>query len=406
LVIDEADRFSDWESKKSVTSILEVLPKQRRTSLFSATQATYLEDLLKFSLINPIRLNVTSKQALTVNEGLTSNENTSKAKYNVAPARLKNYYMIVAADKKLFALFCFLSDHIHSKVLLFMSNSASVEYFSNVLKKFLPERSISCIHGKMKSKRKKILKEFSDSKKSILLCTDLMARGIDVNDIDWVIQFDFPKISRLFVHRSGRSGRNEKNGQSLVILTDSEAAYMDFIQKHEKIKLHQMDLNELNDLSAKTLKEQIQASAIDDRKILQLGSKAFVSYIQAYSKSDCQYICNLKDLDVVGMADSFGLLRLPKMEELDSRKDIKNFKPRLDVRISSISFKDEKLEQKRQEQLQLMTRKEHQEEAKQKTKTTTKAPKRKNEWDELQMEERMLKKFKKRKNFQKGIGFT
>ncbi|KAH7729717.1 DNA/RNA helicase [Aphelenchoides avenae] len=416
LIIDEADRFVDVEFRNSATAILEALPKQRRTGLFSATQAKDVEDLVKFGLRNPVRLRVTSEKKTMVDED-ADNGGDSKAKADVAPKELSNYYTCVDADKKLLALVEFLNAHKTSKVLVFMSSSNSVEYFAKILPPFLGKKTqMLALHGKKKGKRDRIVKHFRATKKCVLLSTDLMARGIDVVDIDWVVQFDIPKHSSWFVHRSGRSGRSGREGSALVFLTKEESAYVKFMQNYESVQLQELQIDGLTDDKAEELRRKVQELATSDRQILEDGSRAFVSHIMAYSKHDCQIVCRLKDLDVVGMAHAFGLLRLPKMPEL-SGHDLSTFK-RSDVDTSKIPFKDEKRETARQTALQERfkpkeivkkapsrgQRQRSQSESKhEKANVQNEGPRKrkkgpkKSEWEQLQEEERILKKFKKGK---------
>jgi len=256
-------------------------------------------------------------------------------------------------------------------VLLFLCSAASVEYLSEVLPGLLAEgggkeeTKVLALHRRKKGKRVKILNQFRTSTSScILLSTDLMARGVDVVDIDWVLQYDIPKRSNLFVHRSGRSGRMGRTGNSLVFLMPEESAYVDFVQKHEGVELAEWSASpvgqelKLSDKAAEKMRRRVQDMAIADRKVLEAGSAAFVSYIQAYCKHDCQIVCKVSDLDIVGIANSFGLLRMPKLRELKHRDDLDTFQPREDVSTGTIAFVDTEREEKRQADRQ--TRKEEQ----------------------------------------------
>merc|ERR1719430_567940 len=89
------------------------------------------------------------------------------------------------------------------KIMLFASTCACVDYFSLLLSHFLPQVGVLSIHGQMKKKRHKIFNKFRSLESGILLCTDVMARGVDIPDVHWVMQLDPPSNAEAFVHRCG-----------------------------------------------------------------------------------------------------------------------------------------------------------------------------------------------------------
>lgn len=96
---------------------------------------------------------------------------------------------------------------------------------------------VLCIHGKMKQQRYKIFDMFRKMDCAVLLTTDVLARGIDVIDIDWVIQFDPPSNAAAFVHRCGRTARIGNRGSAVVILLPNEETYVQFIYINQKVQL-------------------------------------------------------------------------------------------------------------------------------------------------------------------------
>ncbi|KAL3123040.1 hypothetical protein niasHT_001240 [Heterodera trifolii] len=369
LVIDEADRYSDRESMSSLTTLLAALPKQRRTALFSATQSSSIEQLLRFGLRNPTRVHMaadtgevctdsTGFDVKIVEQNGEQMEEGHQTKGGVVPSELSVYYTCCLAEFKMLALVKFLRSQRSAKVLIFVSTAAQAEYFSLIVPKLLKkdgkekaeakERTVLSLHRKMEEKRGKVLELFRTTECSVLFTTDLLARGIDVPNIDWVLHFDIPKLCRLFIHRCGRSARMGRAGRSLLLLMPEEEAYVEYMHNYAGVSMEQCQIETLTEERAVQMRERIQQQAIEDRKILELGSTAFVSYIEAYNRHDCQIICKVKDLNIVGVANAFGLLRMPQIRELRNRADISSaFQPRMDVRTSEIKFKDEKLEAKR-----------------------------------------------------------
>lgn len=333
LVLDEADRLLELGFEKSLNHILEFFPKQRRTSLFSATQTRQLELLVRAGLRNPVIVSVKQKNT-------TSSIST--------PKELTNVYKMCPPKDKMEFLVKFLKKHGRDKkYIIFFLTCACVEYFSELLKKLLPDFHMHSLHGKMKKKREKMLERFRTAESGILFCTDVMERGIDIPDIDWVVQFDPPTAVSAFVHRCGRTARIGNKGAALTILMPSEDAYVGFIQKNQKVQLEEFcgDLDDIVvdvDKAAKSLQTS-------DRAYFDKANLAFVSFVRAYSKHECYFILRTKDLDFAGLAKSFGLLRLPKMPELKNLK--LDFEP-VPMDFNEIGYKDKQKEAIRQQKLE------------------------------------------------------
>ncbi|KAI6197138.1 putative ATP-dependent RNA helicase DDX55-like protein [Aphelenchoides besseyi] len=337
LIVDEADRFADQEFKTSVSTILSCIPKQRHTGLFSATQAKEVEELLKFGLRNPVRINVASDGAIKVGESM--DDIKQEVQTEVAPKELQNYYTCVPADQKLLALVNFLNKNPNSKILVFVCSSAAVDYLNDILPHLIQKtkRQFLAVHRRKYSKRQKIIDTFRKSKKSRFV--------VHRPDGSWFgyhgHRLGFPiRHSETIDGRTARSGRV---GKAVVLLTQEEEAYVEFMQNYEHIQLFEHKIDGLNETAAVELREKVRKIAVTDRRILLNGTRAFVSFIEAYVKHDCQIVCKLKDQDIAGVAHSFGLLRLPLMRELRGRTDLKNFE-KAEITTSNIAFKDPKKE--------------------------------------------------------------
>ncbi|XP_038228950.1 ATP-dependent RNA helicase DDX55 [Dermochelys coriacea] len=341
LVLDEADRLLDMGFEASLNTILDFLPKQRRTGLFSATQTQEVENLVRAGLRNPVRISVKEK-------GVAASS-TQKT-----PTRLENYYMICKADEKFNQLVHFLRRHKQEKHLVFFSTCACVEYYGKALESLVKNVKIMCIHGKMKHKRNKIFTEFRKLPSGILVCTDVMARGIDIPEVNWVLQYDPPSNASAFVHRCGRTARIGHLGSALVFLLPMEESYVNFLSINQKCPMQEMKpLKNVIDVLPK-----LKSLALADRAMFEKGMKAFVSCVQAYAKHECNLIFRIKDLDFVSFARGFALLRMPKMPELKG-KCFSDFVP-VSIDTDSIPFKDKNREKQRQKLLE-QQRKERQE---------------------------------------------
>uniref|UniRef100_A0A2K5ZQE2 ATP-dependent RNA helicase n=1 Tax=Mandrillus leucophaeus TaxID=9568 RepID=A0A2K5ZQE2_MANLE len=380
LVLDEADRLLDMGFEASINTILEFLPKQRRTGLFSATQTQEVENLVRAGLRNPVRVSVKEKGVAASSAQKT-------------PSRLENYYMVCKADEKFNQLVHFLRNHKQEKHLVFFSTCACVEYYGKALEALVKGVKIMCIHGKMKYKRNKIFMEFR-------------------------------KLQSAFVHRCGRTARIGHGGSALVFLLPMEESYINFLAINQKCPLQEMKLQR----NTVDLLPKLKSMALADRAVFEKGMKAFVSYVQAYAKHECNLIFRLKDLDFASLAQGFALLRMPKMPELRG-KQFPDFVP-VDVNTDTIPFKDKIREKQRQKLLEQQRREKTENEgrrkfiknkawSKQKAKKEKKKKmneKRKREegsdiededMEELLNDTRLLKKLKKGKiteeEFEKGL---
>jgi ATP-dependent RNA helicase DDX55/SPB4 len=323
LILDEADVLLNLGFAITLQSILKRLPKMRRTGLFSATTSSTNTSLKEWmgraGLRNPVWIDV----AVTSNVAETR---TAQA----TPTSLTNYFLVCPLDEKLSRLAAFLQDHSTEKIIVFCLTCACVDFYGNALKVLLPTVSIEPLHGKMVQKRReKSMERFrSDAEGGTLLCTDVAARGLDVSNVNWVVQFDAPQDPAFYVHRVGRSARAGKSGSSLLLLTRKEEAYVDLL-KMRKVPLsplpssercspfiHENNVEEGNDKEATKrkadkLKEEeptkrtircadgseiedilpkVKDLVLSDRDFLEKGTKAFTSYIRAYKEHHCSFI--------------------------------------------------------------------------------------------------------------------
>lgn len=345
LILDEADRLLELGFEKSLNTILQYFPRQRRTGLFSATQTKEVESLVRAGLRNPVLITVTEKaKNLSQPNSLLDNLAT--------PSTLNNYFVVLEPSAKLPYLLNFLSHHsFELKYMLFLPTCACVEYFTHMLKVVMDKKlEIFSIHGKMKDKRYKIFDSFRSSTSGMLICTDVMARGIDIPEVDWVIQYDPPSSAASFVHRCGRTARIGNQGSAIVLLMPNEELYVDFIKRNQNVVLNPYE----TDVKPKesfmiSIFETLKKCQLSDRAVFDKANRAFVSYIQSYNKNECNIILRVKDLDFGSLATGFGLLRLPKMPELKDKEIIGFTNHPID--FNDIKYKDKQRELSRQDKL-------------------------------------------------------
>lgn len=282
---------------------------------------------MRAGLRNPVLVNVREK----------ANQST--------PKLLQNYYMIVEPEQKLNFLLKFIEKHEIQKAMLFLPTCACVEYWSEILPQLLATTTVLSIHGKMKKKRGKILNKFRELENVILLCTDVMARGVDIPEMDWVLQWDPPSNAAAFIHRVGRTARQGSEGNALIMLLPIEAAYIDFITKNQKVLMQKIDVDDAWSEEFSGLNQKIHDLQRKDKNIYDKGTRAFVSHVKAYSKHECNLLLRVKDLDLGKVASSYGLLRLPKMPEMKEHFQKTFIGPSQEVNVNNLEYKNKQKQQ-------------------------------------------------------------
>ena len=212
--------------------------------------------------------------------------------------------------------------------MLYFSTCACVDYFGLLLQR-LPELaslSIILLHGKLAAHiRTAAYERFRDTPNGVLVCTDIAARGLDVPNVDWVVQFDPPTDPAAFVHRCGRTARIGKSGRALVMLLPAEDTYVEFL----RIRHVPLEAMAPLPLLGAPLLPRLRAMLAADRELYEKSALAFVSFVRAYKEHQCSYIFQIKELNFGQLANGFALLHLPAMPELKAKKAaVVDFVPR------------------------------------------------------------------------------
>ncbi len=216
LVLDEADRMLDMGFIRDMRKIFALLPKQRQSLLFSATMAEDVTRLAADILTDPVRVEVTP--AATPVE------------------RIAQKVYFVDGGKKRALLADMLADPALSRVILFTRTKHGANKVAGDL--FKAGVSSAAIHGnKSQAARQKALDAFRAGKLRVLVATDIAARGIDVDDVTHVINFDLPNVPDSYVHRIGRTARAGTAGVALSFCDPSERAYLRDIEKLIRIRI-------------------------------------------------------------------------------------------------------------------------------------------------------------------------
>ena len=243
-----------------------------------------------------------------------------------------------------------------NKTILYLSTCAAVDYFQHVLLSVLPTSdgqpyTIYPLHGKHPPKvRDKNFGRFANaSTPSILLTTDVAARGLDIPQVDLVIQIDPPSDPKVFLHRCGRAGRAGRKGLSVIFLQPGrEEDYVAYLEiRKTPVTLLDTPAIEITDEDAATTTEAMRNITLTDRAIHDKAQRAFVSWVKAYSKHQASSIFQVSDLDWEDLGKAWGLLKLPKMPELKRWEGDKSLGVKMD--FGTYAYKDKLREQQRRQ---------------------------------------------------------
>lgn len=210
FVLDEADRMLDMGFIHDIKRIITLVPHQRQSLFFSATMPKTIVDLSNKILDNPVKINVSpvSSTADTIQQFLYYTNKSTK----------KELLLHILEDKKM------------EQVLLFTKTKHGADKIVTHLRSKKIETA--AIHGnKAQNHRQRALTQFKDGEIRVLVATDIAARGIDIDKLRYVINYDIPNIAETYVHRIGRSGRAGDEGNAISICEPEENAFIKDIEK-------------------------------------------------------------------------------------------------------------------------------------------------------------------------------
>ncbi|XP_044295918.1 probable ATP-dependent RNA helicase DDX31 isoform X2 [Varanus komodoensis] len=367
LILDEADRILDLGFEKAVAAVLNALnagSEVRQNVLLSATLTEGVSRLASISLRDPVCIAVAGEaQGSSASEAKAHTQEAAGAPPAsveggcfAVPGELQQNVVVVPSKLRLVTLAAFIlgtfKSEKDSKMVVFFSSCEQVEFHHTLFQKVLcgePEAdrlpSLSPLrfvrlHGEMRQEeRTTVFQDFLQSETGVLLCTDVAARGLDLPQVTWIIQYNPPPSLAEYVHRIGRTARIGSHGSSLLILAPSEAEYVSFLASH-KINISEMKMESLlsslmkddrfkghqcggkkfhgadaeeTRRRATVLQTEFENYVHSSAEMVQWAKKALQSFIRAYATypADLKHIFHVRSLHLGHVAKSFGLRDAP-----------------------------------------------------------------------------------------------
>jgi ATP-dependent RNA helicase RhlE len=209
LILDEADHMLALGFIKDIRQLVHKLPKHRQTLFFSATINPEIKELA-YSLVNkPVRIEISPKNPVAKN-----------VEHSVA---------LIDMDDKRFFLERMVKEHSESKILVFVRTKVRAERVNKAMER-VGIKTVT-IHGDKEQKdRLQVMNIFKSGEVKVLVATDVSARGIDIPDVDYVVNYDLPDVAENYVHRVGRTGRGAKKGLAVSFCSPEEKPVLDEIE--------------------------------------------------------------------------------------------------------------------------------------------------------------------------------
>ncbi len=220
VILDEADRMLDMGFAKDLNFILSKVPKKRQSLLFSATMSPDIKHLAMRQMVNPQEIQVSKDEPVL---DLT-----------------KQYYIMANKDEKRDAL-CTILDINNPKAIVFCHTKRKVDQLTKKLLAY--NYRVGAIHGDVaQNKRERVIKSFKDGSINVLVATDVAARGLDIDAVDYVINFDAPNDPDTYVHRIGRTGRAGMEGTAVSFFMAEERRMIKDIESRTGKPIDPLDI--------------------------------------------------------------------------------------------------------------------------------------------------------------------
>lgn len=238
LVIDEVDVMLDLGFRHQLMNIFDILPPRRQNIMFSATMTTDVDELITDFFINP------SKVSIAVSG--TPLENIDQTRYDVPNFYTKvNLLEDLLQDKDTF-----------SRVLIFVAYKRMADRLFDKLEELFPSQTCVIHSNKTQNYRLRSIEQFRAGENRLLVATDVMARGLDIDDVSHVINFDTPDFPENYMHRIGRTGRAERKGSTILFSTAKEQDSRERIEELMQMEIETLEIPEHIEISTELIEEE------------------------------------------------------------------------------------------------------------------------------------------------------
>ena len=238
LVIDEVDVMLDLGFRHQLMNIFDILPPRRQNIMFSATMTKDVDELIKDFFTNPTKVSIAVSG--------TPLENIKQTRYNIP-----NFYTKVNLLQHLLQ-----NKDEFSRVLIFVAYKRMADLLFDKLETLFPNQSCVIHSNKTQNYRLRSIEQFRAGEHRLLVATDVMARGLDIEDISHVINFDTPDYPENYMHRIGRTGRAEKEGHSILLSTENEQESRVRLEELMQIEIETLEIPEAVEISTELIKEE------------------------------------------------------------------------------------------------------------------------------------------------------
>lgn len=263
VVLDEADQMLDMGFREDMEIILQDTPEERQTVMFSATLPPDLVRLMERFLKHPKRI--------------------SAAPAEKQSAQINQFYYNIKESSKQEALKRLLTYHKVNSALIFCNTKMKVDDLTRSLSS--DNFSTAALHGDLdQNKRDRVMQAFRKGDINLLIATDVAARGIDVNDLEAVINYDLPRFDQDYVHRIGRTGRAGKTGLAISFVVGKEIEHLRRIARKNNMNIEAADVPSIGELEKASL-EMIQQQ-LNDSKLNAAESVKYASYLKRLKIED------------------------------------------------------------------------------------------------------------------------
>jgi ATP-dependent RNA helicase DDX10/DBP4 len=269
----------------------------RQTLLFSATQTRSVRDLARLQLARPEYLSAHAAAAAAT------------------PLRLQQAFCVVPCEEKLNVLWSFLKTHLKARTIVFFSTCKQVRFVYEAFRRLRPGVPLRALHGGMKQqKRVAVFSEFGEAKGgSVLLATDVAARGLDFPAVDWVVQLDAPEDAAAYLHRVGRTARYMASGRALLLLAPSEREGALAALQGANVPIRQ---TRHNPQKVQRIAPALQALLSKSPELKAFAQRALAAYLRSVFLQPDKRTFDVQALPIEGLAASFGLAAAPRLRFL------------------------------------------------------------------------------------------